>query len=166
MAFGLLDGSDALHLYRHDAESLFYIMVILATHCEIRSHRKGETGGVRMRQGEPPSKLWFGEPSYEKLAFFKKGFLSNSRYLDLSPTFEDLRVWLLHLKASFTSGFQIKERQDFQQEVRQHLLAEISEQARGEVKPAAFDDETLGVFRSHPAGPPLDRGIQKSRYPL
>ena len=151
MAFGLLDGSDALHLYRHDVESFFYIMVILATHYEVRSHRKGETGGVRMRQGEPPFELWFDEPSYEKLAFFKKGFLSNSRYLDLSPTFEDLRVWLLHLKASFTSGLQMKERHDFQQGMQQHLLVETTEQARDEVKPAAFDDETLGGYVTYSA---------------
>jgi serine/threonine protein kinase len=31
---GCSNGTDALHLYRHDVESLFYIMLILATHYE------------------------------------------------------------------------------------------------------------------------------------
>ena len=30
MAHGLLDGSDPIHLYRHDLESLFYTTLILA----------------------------------------------------------------------------------------------------------------------------------------
>ena len=50
MAFGLLDGTDALHLYRHDVESLFHVMLIMATHHEIQPRRKGEAGGVRMRE--------------------------------------------------------------------------------------------------------------------
>ena len=54
MADRLLDGTDTLHLYRHDVESLFYIMVILATHYEIQAPKKGEEGGVRMRLGKLP----------------------------------------------------------------------------------------------------------------
>jgi len=67
MAVGLLDGTDALHLYRHDAESRFYIMLILATHYEIK---KGEGGGLRTRQGlqELPYQSWFDQPFYKGLA--------------------------------------------------------------------------------------------------
>ena len=39
---GLLDGSDGLHLYRHDLESLFYIMLILATHYKVRAPGEGK----------------------------------------------------------------------------------------------------------------------------
>jgi len=146
MAFELLGGTDTLHLYRHDVESLFYIMVILATHYEIRAPKKGEDGGVWMRHGKLPFERWFDQPSYEDLASFKHTFLSRPGYLDLSPTFEDLRVWLLHLEASFTSGLRMKQRHDFQREMQQYLLAETSEQAGDEVKPAAFDNETLGGY--------------------
>ena len=51
MAHDLLDGSDALHLYRHDLESLFYVMLILATHYEIQHPTEEGEGGLRMRQG-------------------------------------------------------------------------------------------------------------------
>jgi serine/threonine protein kinase len=36
MAYELLSGSDGPHLYRHDLESLFYIMLILTTHYDIQ----------------------------------------------------------------------------------------------------------------------------------
>ena len=104
MAIGMLNGMDTLHLYRHDLELLFYIMVILATHYEIEGPRKGGGGGVRMRGGKLPFERWFDEPSYEDLASFKKFFISECKDLDLSPTFEDFRDWLLDLRASFASN--------------------------------------------------------------
>jgi len=146
MAIGILKGTDALHLYRHDVESLFYIMVILATHYEIEGPKKDGGGGVRMRGGKLPFERWFDEPSYENLASFKRDFLSECKALDLSPTFEDFRGWLLRLHASFALGFQAKDRHDVQRNIQQQLLMEASEQAKDEVKPttpAAFDDETL-----------------------
>ena len=44
MVYKLLGGSDVLHLYRHDLESLFYVMLILATHYEIQPPTKKEGG--------------------------------------------------------------------------------------------------------------------------
>ena len=147
MAVGMLNGMDALHLYRHDLESLFYIMVILATHYEIEGPKKGRGGGVRMRGGELPFEEWFDEPSYKKLASFKRTFLSECKNLDLSPTLEDFRDWLLDLRASLASGFQAKDRHNYQQEKKQRLLMKKSKQAGDKAKPAkpaTFDDETLG----------------------
>ena len=60
MAYGLLEGADPSHLYRHDAESMFYIMAMLATRYEIR----GEGEGIQIRQ-EPvklPFGQWFNQP--------------------------------------------------------------------------------------------------------
>ena len=146
MAHGLLDGSDLLHLYRHDVESLFYIMLILATHYEIQAPKKNESGGVRLRKGlrELPYQTWFDHPSYKGLADSKKAFFLELEHLNLSPTFEGFRGWLLHLQASFNCGFQAKIRHDSQQKIRERLMAEPSEQTEDEVKPVAFDGETLG----------------------
>ena len=45
MARGLLDGSDTFNMYRHDVESLFYIILILATRYEIEAPEQGKGGG-------------------------------------------------------------------------------------------------------------------------
>jgi hypothetical protein len=144
MAVGLLDGIDPIHLYRHDMESLFYIMLILATRYEIRAPKKGKGGGVWIRQEQRPFEKWFDQPSYEDLASFKKAFFLDFEHLNLSPTFEDFHGWLLHLQASFISGFQAKSQHDFQRKIQQRLLAGTSEQAGDKAKFTTFDDETLG----------------------
>ena len=91
MARELLDGTDALHLYRHDLESLFYIILIISTHYEIHAPKKGDDGGVRMRQDLQtlPYQAWFDQPSYDALAHFKEGFFSKNKTINLSPGFED-----------------------------------------------------------------------------
>ena len=142
MAFGLLDGSDGLHLYRHDVESFFYVMLIMATQYKIQARRKGDAGGVRMRQGKLPFDLWFDEPSYVKLAFFKKGFLLDLEYLDLSPTFEDFRGWLVKLRRSFNRGLLC---------AKQHKSDEDAMESCDEGSPAPFDEETLGGYVNYSA---------------
>ena len=142
MAFELLDGTDGLHLYRHDVESFFYVMLIMATHYEIQPRRTGEAGGVRMRQGKLPFELWFDEPSYERLAAFKQTFHFNLRHLDLSPTFEDFRGWLVKLRRSFNRGFLC---------ASQHKSDEDAMDSGDEGAPAAFDEETLGGYIDYSA---------------
>ena len=139
MARGLLNGTDALHLYRHDVESLFYIILILATHYEIEAPEKGKGGGVRTRQGFKvlPYQAWFDEPSYEALASFKNTFIEDFRYLNLSPIFEDFRGWLGDLRKYFRRG------------IRSKLAHKDEEEecgpggSEGRVIPT-FDEETLG----------------------
>ena len=103
MAHGLLDGSDPLHLYRHDLESLFYIMLILATHYEIEAPQDGEEGGIRTRD-EHPHKKWFNRQSYDDLASFKQTFFLKLDNLNISPDFEDFRGWLSDLQLVFLGG--------------------------------------------------------------
>ena len=138
MASGLLDGTDAVHLYRHDVESLFYIMLILATHYEIQAPRKGEDGGIRTREGLKalPYQEWFDQPSYKALAFFKQGFFSNLSHLNLSPTFEDFRGWLGTLRLAFRRGVRAKQTHE------EDLMFLQQQQDGGEDVPT-FDDETL-----------------------
>jgi len=47
----LLNGKEAAHHYRYDLKSLFYIMLILATHYEIQLSTTGKNGGLRTRLG-------------------------------------------------------------------------------------------------------------------
>jgi hypothetical protein len=138
MAHGLLDGSDSLHLYRHDVESLFYIMLILATHHEIQAPEKEKNGGVRMREGELPYRRWFDQPLYEDLASFKQTFFLKLNDLDLSPSFKDFRGWLTDLRRSFRQGF--RSREDYKDELDQLKRDGGSEDGTT----PTFDDETLG----------------------
>ena len=137
MAIGLLDKTDPLHLYRHDMESLFYVMLILATHYEIRAPKKGEDTWLRMRQGlkDLPYQTWFDQPFYEGLAAYKQAYFSKFEPLNLSPCFEDFRGWLLELRRSFSRGFRAKQQQ---------LEEEDLERSCGKGTPAPFDNETLG----------------------
>jgi serine/threonine protein kinase len=139
MAHGVLRGSDALHLYRHDLESLFYIMLILATHYDIQLPTEKEDGRLRTRQGskELPYETWFGQTPHKTLAAIKQEFLLSFEHLDLSPGFEGFRDWLWDLRLSFRRG--IRARQDHEELI-------TLQQGRGNSLEAApeFDDETLG----------------------
>ena len=143
MAHGLLDGTDALHLYRHDVESLFYIMLILATHYEIEVPKEeGKDGGVRVRKGKLRFQQWFETPDYDTLGGIKSDFFTKLRTFEVSPSFKDFRGWLLKLLKSFSSGFTAKHQHD----QLQHFLREEdgTDESSNEDAPAAFDNETLG----------------------
>jgi len=139
MAHGLLNGKDNVHLYRHDMESLFYIMLILSTHYEIQVPTEEKNGGLRMRQGleELPFQAWFGQPSYRMLASCKRDFFTYLESPNLSPDFEDFRSWLWDLHVSFRHGMRAKEIHD--ESVARWKGGGSEHEAAPE-----FDNETLG----------------------
>jgi hypothetical protein len=142
MAHGLLDGTDALHLYRHDVESLLYIMLLISTRYEVRAPEGEEDGGLQTREGLEalPFDNWFHQRVYETLASVKVKFLSKvSTKLDLSPSFEDFNGWLRELRVAFFSGFHSRE--------TYQMLVQEGKRRRGAIK--EFDDETLGGHISY-----------------
>ena len=150
MAHGLLDGTDTIHLYRHDAESIFYIMLILATHYEVQAPKKGKGGGIRVRKGKLLFQGWFDAPDYDTLSEKKADFFGRLRSFEVSPSFKDFHEWLLMLYASFIYGFQAKGQHALQQMMLQPMLQGLG-QAGGGVTPPAFDEETLGGHVTYPA---------------
>ena len=145
MACELLRGSDAQHLYRHDLESLFYVMLILATRYEIRLPTSEEEGGLRMRQGlkELPYQRWFDQPSYETLGCIKRSFLSRLKDPDLSPAFEDFRDWLKRLHLSFARGVSARWAHELSIFLRQHPDDESENEDPSDEGASEFDYETL-----------------------
>ena len=136
MAYELLDPqTNVLHLYRHDLESLFYIMLILATSYEIEAPTKTKSGGLLAREDTPPYKNWFGEQSYGDLYHFKHSFLGDVKDFDLSPTFWAFGDWLAGIHRCFRRGFGSKA--DYKDELKRQS------QSGGKTIPQ-FDDETLG----------------------
>ena len=149
MAHGLLDGTDALHLYRHDVESLFYIMLILTTHYEFQAPEgEGRSGGIRVRKGKLRFRDWFEAPNYDTLGGIKSDFFTKMKAFEVSPSFKDFGGWLLNLQESLACGFQAKGQYDLQQRMRRRMEPE---QAGDEIKSAAFDDETLGGYVTYSA---------------
>ena len=142
MAHGLLAGTDPLHLYRHDVESLFYMMLIVATRYEIEPPRTGKRrkGGMRTRKGlvELPFHDWFDPPSYKALADSKQIFLLDMPHIDLSPAFEDFGDWLEDIRTAFYDGLLAKKSH------RGSVLLAHRKTRSGGRAIRSFDDATLG----------------------
>ena len=146
MAHRLLDGTDPLHLYRHDLEALFYVMVILATRYEIGAC------GISKRVPEEKKTLdfqdWFDTSDYKKLATMKSDFFANQETYNVSSSFPGFYDWLQHLRASLSGGIQARVQYEFGKNLR-HLLPEG---APGQAKEkSTFDYETLGGYVTHSA---------------
>ena len=137
MAYGLLDGSDPVHLYRHDVESIFYIILILATHYEIQAPKGTEGGGVRIRQGHLQFQDWFEISNYAGLSAWKSDFFTRLKRFEVSPSFKGLRGWLRKLHRAFQDGFAAANRNQSLQEAQ-------TEDSGDEDALPPFDWETLG----------------------
>ena len=112
MAFELLQGTSSTHLYRHDLESLFYIMLLVAapqtiTPTEGSSNAKPK-GQVVIQKEESPYQKWFTTQDYDTLGSIKQVFLSSTRGLHLSPAFEGFRLWLVDMRSDFSNGLKSK----------------------------------------------------------
>ena len=141
MAHGLLDGSDPIHLYRHDLESLFYTMLILATHYEIQV--PGEVGGgMRVIEGEQYFQDWFETTNYNALGDMKSGFFSKSKPFQPSLSFSSFYGWLRSLRTMFNRGF-------IEKTIYTALLDAQGPEDEETVPP--FDDETLGGYVTYSA---------------
>jgi len=138
MAQELLKGSSPTHLYRHDVESLFYIVLLLGAR---HTFGPGTDGKVVMREGVPPYQKWFNGKDYETLGSIKYDFISNQQPIELSPAFEDFRPWLEGLQGYFSDGF------DYARQYKKNqrkLLSQKREPDGVAPTPTPFDDETLG----------------------
>ena len=80
MACELLDGTGSVHLYRHDVESLFYIMLMIC------GRRTIGPQGVLTREGNLPYQRWLDEWDHETLGCIKSSFITCEEYIELSST--------------------------------------------------------------------------------
>jgi len=161
MAQELLRGTSPLHLYRHDIESLFYIMLLVSARHSIGVPEGEKRQRVVTRNSdELPYEKWFNQRDYDTLGTIKYGFLTDDSPIELSPDFEDFRPWLDDLRVSFSQGFELKPKKRPQKPLRQTKPATVQ-----------FNDETLGGFLGYAAlveAIPLLEGELKGltiRYP-
>ena len=136
MAHELLLESSPLHLYRHDLESLFYIMLLMAARHTIRTPAGEAKPRVTMRElRRLPYQDWFDEPRYNMLGSLKATFLSKTQSIEVSSDFGDFLPWLVDLQRCFNTGFKLKPSPN---------NTSVQLAWRTAVQPAEFDDETLG----------------------
>ena len=139
MAQELLKGTSRKHLYRHDLESLFYVMLLTTTRHTIGIPKGWSKPRLVMREVSEPKELpfydWFDQCNYNTLGSLKGSFLLDETPINLSSDFQDFREWIEDLQGCFAAGF--KSRPGAQEKKR----------ARKTTEPAAakrFDEETLG----------------------
>ncbi|KAF9789727.1 hypothetical protein BJ322DRAFT_1178609 [Thelephora terrestris] len=138
MAHELLTGASATHLYRHDLESLFYVMLLTCGRHKLANEKGSTTGPLQMvmRGGCRPYQGWFNQQDYDLLGDQKWTFFTLPKPIELSPCFKDFRAWLRSLQSRFKRGFSLKSTHMDELEEQQGLGGSAAEIA-------PFDDETL-----------------------
>ena len=138
MAHELLTGTSPLHLYRHDIESLFNIVLLMGARHTIGTPKGEEKPRVIMRGSRAlPYEKWFNETCYLTLGLHKGALFSQMQTIQLSPVFEDFRPWLEDLQSCFSDGFKQKP-----YATNKRPLPSWRTPAKSTA--AQFDDETLG----------------------
>ena len=154
MAQELLKGTSDVHLYRHDVESLFYVMLMMCARHTIDPSKDPKRPVVMRDPRELPYQDWFNESSYVKLGRAKGSFFTDLETVELSPAFEDFRLWLEDLQSRFHLGFKAKPLAPPKGRRLARLLAGgPAGGSAGGVMPATseFDDETLGGYVNYSA---------------
>ena len=148
MAHELLNGASATHLYRHDLESLFYIMLLLCGRHTLGYMQGKDTRGpsrVVMRGEDRPYQDWFDQQNYITLGNLKGVFFSRSQPIELSPSFGDFHAWLSDLQSKFARGFSLKTVYEV------HLHWHRKDHGGSAEGMAPFDDETLDGRIDYPS---------------
>ena len=145
MAEELLKGTNRTHLYRHDVESLFYIMLLMCGRHAFGYGKDSVTGEeklqVTIREGKVPYQNWFCQPDYNVLGSLKFSFFTGLEAIELSPAFKDFRPWLRALQMRFSLGLFSKG----------HHTAAMHDRGDPADQNLLFDDETLGGRIDYPS---------------
>ncbi|KAF8798526.1 hypothetical protein BYT27DRAFT_7150876 [Phlegmacium glaucopus] len=121
MAIDLLHPTPPTHLYRHDLESLFYVIVVLTS----RYHKGREIEN-------PPLQEWF-DLGADALGKEKKAFLTDPAP---QPTadFQRVMIWTSQMRLMFRDGLQARADHD-----ETMVVKSLGKQAN-----SVFDESTLG----------------------
>ena len=156
MAKELLEGTSVTHLYRHDLESLFYIMLLTcARHTVDYAQDKSTKEPLQtvMQGGQPPYQRWFDEQNYVVLGELKTALFSSKAPFQLPQHFAEFRWWLGSIKSLFGKGFRADVAHYEAVEAQQYLRCSADEID-------SFDDETLGGYVTYPSFIEPVRGLK------
>ncbi|KAK0211825.1 hypothetical protein IW262DRAFT_1280124 [Armillaria fumosa] len=135
MAHDLLDESYFGHLYRHDLEAFYYVLLMLCCRYEVVEIKKVPTlRPLKKNPSDMPFAEWFNQSlTWGLLSADKKNFLDTSETLKpvpISPSFSSFLPCLRRIRRAFAKG----------------ISARIQSQPDDEepIPDEPFDDETLG----------------------
>ena len=157
MAHELLLETGTTHLYRHDVESLFYIMLLIGARHTITPAKDGpgtkENFRVVMGEGSRPYQAWFDTQRYSTLGSIKRCFFLDMSAIELSPAVEDFRPWLRDLRSLLSAGFVYKIYHPSKQEEPPLWRQEQAGGSTGGITPSPvpLDDKTLGGYVDYSA---------------
>ena len=141
MASELLKATNVTHMYRHDLESLFYIMLLVCGRYTLEDVEDGVskevTRKVVKRKGNLPYEEWFNQQNYRALGKDKDSFISDVDPIDLSPPFKDFLEWLTIIRLRLSDGFLAQAEHEKREWREKYDGAPVGE-------PTPFDQETLG----------------------
>ncbi|KAK0234904.1 hypothetical protein EDD85DRAFT_909488 [Armillaria nabsnona] len=157
MARDLLQTVDVSHLYRHDIEALFYVLMMLCCRYEIVSSDKGSVmKGVKLEKGEQkPFADWFSRTvTWNILSDMKTGFLGSGKSIPTSTSFAAFLPWLKNIRLAFGNGYHARTISKAQLNPIRKIPAEFIPQSERNLvnRPSSievhvpFDDETLGGY--------------------
>ncbi|KAF8915052.1 hypothetical protein CPB85DRAFT_1560521 [Mucidula mucida] len=146
MAVDLLrsHNSETVHLYRHDLESLFYVMLILSTRHQLSCN--GLPQNILVQRVSPSFSDWFSSSlTWQQLGiakdcFIKTAFRETMSVDNLFPpdsSFVGFRNWIIRLKFVMSLGFNGLE--NYYDAI---VMARVLGDTEGRKTP--FDEKTLG----------------------
>ncbi|KAK0234907.1 hypothetical protein EDD85DRAFT_791824 [Armillaria nabsnona] len=144
MADDLLGQSDIGHLYRHDVEAFYYVLLMLCCRYEIVQSAEGKVvRELQSEQARMPFAQWYDRTvSRQGLSDSKHTFLRKYQTVPTSASFSAFRPWLQDIRYLFGEGLHALEasqshlsRARLQSRLKQPVTTEPS---------VSFDNETLG----------------------
>ncbi|SJL09006.1 uncharacterized protein ARMOST_12382 [Armillaria ostoyae] len=146
MAYDLLGQSDVGHLYRHDVEAFYYVLLMLCCRYEIVQSGEGKVmRELQSDRAELPFAQWFDRTkSWTTLAYAKHTFLTGHETISVSKSFSVFLPWLDGIRYLFGEGMHAltkSTRHPPPTRQRSH-----SDQPRSMEPSVPFDNETLGGY--------------------
>ncbi|KAK0476419.1 hypothetical protein IW261DRAFT_1367795 [Armillaria novae-zelandiae] len=150
-AYDLLEKDPPVHIYRHDVESIFNVLVLMCCRYEIQTTSAPEGKDQLVHVPSVPFESWY-DMSYrqlwnEKRAFFTNESQDRDTLLPVSVSFSEFKTWLTDLYDLISDGF--CSRIFFVRSVnsrKNDLIARFLGVRKSEAAPPQFDDATLGGF--------------------
>ncbi len=105
MAHELLGQSDVGHLYRHDVEAFYYVLLTLCCCYEIVQSAEGQAMKELGLKQNMPFQQWFDRTiSWQALSDSKHSFLHNYKAIPTSASFSSFLPWLSDIRYLFGEG--------------------------------------------------------------